>query len=68
MELNVELFAQFRDPDHQRLSVILSEDQILLAPEGQARFPLCRASFDHIADLIRRHDAAIAAANALESD
>lgn len=63
MDLNIELFAQIPDMEHDRLSVILSGDQIILEPEGQPRFLLSKKSFDRLGDLVRRHEAAIAAAN-----
>lgn len=63
MDVTIELFAQVHDADHERLSIILSGDQIVLQPEGQPRFQLCRGSLRQINDLVRRHDAAVMAAN-----
>ncbi len=57
----LELFARIED-EERALSVILSDDQVTLEPEDGSRVWFSRAAFDRLADLIRRYDAAFAAA------
>lgn len=66
-ELTVETFAQIHDPEHLRLSVSISGQEINLRPASGEPFRLSRSSFDGIAEVLARHDAATEAAGGAQS-
>ncbi|WP_417514048.1 hypothetical protein [Minwuia sp.] len=59
MTVMVEVFAQIKDPDHERLSVTLSDGQITLQSADGPRLWFSRATFDQIAELVRQQDIAL---------
>jgi len=64
MNVGIELFATIHDPDHKQLSIIISDDQIILHPHDGPRIALCRGSVERIGDLLRRYDLATSVASA----
>lgn len=57
----LELFARIED-EERALSVILSDGQVTLEPADGPRIWFSRNAFERLAELVRRYDAAIAAA------
>lgn len=57
----LELFARIED-EERALSLILSDGQVTLEPADGPRIWFSRTAFERIAELVRRYDAAMAAA------
>lgn len=66
-ELTIETFAQLNDPEHIRLSVSISGEEICLRPASGEPFRMSRSSFEGITDILTRHDAAREAAKSPQS-